>query len=102
MLQALDGPSKQDILVVTTAAVSEVKLDTEPLPARKVITLQPMTSLIRVYFADEGETPTLTDVQTKGFEQPKKTIRSYEASDSQAVFIVAMGANTDVIVAERA
>lgn len=101
MYLPLDGPSKQNKISVTTATRVEVKSGTEVFSDRKVITLQPISSMIKVYFADDSETVTAANVIDKGFEHPKKSIRTYEATSRQTVYMIAIGSNTDVIVAER-
>jgi hypothetical protein len=102
MLLPLDGPTKQDSISVTTASFVEVKVGASAFSERKVITIQPLSFMIKVYFADAGETVTNSTVLNKGFEHPKKSIRSYEASESQKVYMIAVGGTTNVIVAERA
>lgn len=101
MLQPLDGPAKQDTITVDTVTPVEVKVGTEAFDERKVVTLQP-EGRIRVFFADEDSTPTQADVANKGFKQGKNTIRSYEASCTQKVYVLAESGSFDVIIAERA
>jgi hypothetical protein len=101
MLLPLDGPSKSFVIAVTDAAVSEVKAGASVFEERKVITLQG-DGKFYVYFADEGETPTTTDVSTKGFIQYKNAKESYEAAGSQAVYILADTGTVNVRGTERA
>lgn len=102
MLQPLDGPSKQDSISVTTSTAVEAKVGASALVERKVVTIQPLSGMIKVYFADNNETPTPATVLAKGFEHPKKSIRTYEASETQKIFLVAVTATTNVVIAERA
>lgn len=97
----LDGPSKQYSLSVTTGAVVEV-INTSSLDERKVVTIQPLTSDIWVYFWDGTNTPSLATVQNDGFRQFKKAMNTYEASTQQKIYIVAITATTSVRIVERA
>ena len=101
MLQPLDGPAKQDTISVDTVTPVEIKVDSEAYPERKVITIQP-EGKIRVFFADEETTVTQSMVANKGFKHGKNTIRSYEASCTQKVYILAETGSFDVIIAEMA
>jgi len=107
MLEALDGPSKQFAVTITNTVPVEVKAGASAFTERKVITLQNSkldtnTGEFYVYFADEGVIPSAGDLSTKGFIQGKNTKQSYEASGSQAVFIMAVTGSVDVRGAERA
>ena len=102
MLQPLDGPSKQFILAtVTTTTPVEVKAGAASFPERKIITLQ-ADSKFYIYFADEGETPTAGDIASKGFIQYKNAKESYEATGSQAVFVLSESGTVNIRGAERA
>lgn len=100
----LDGPSKQFVLNPTTSSVVRVKAGASEYTERKVITLQPTDGNIYVYFADYGETPTANDVSTKGFIHFKHQKDTYEASETQIVFILSAEDSDPVNVrgAERA
>lgn len=102
MFKALNGPAKHYIIAsLGTATPLEIKDGANPaFSDRKVITLQP-NDKIYVYFADEGETPNAATVSTNGFEQPKKAIHTYEASNAQSVWILSVSGTIDVKVAER-
>ena len=101
MLQPLDGPSKQYTLSITTATAVEIKDGANPvLEERKVITLQG-DGRFYVYFADEDQTPNAATVAADGFLQYRNAKETYEASSTQAVFIVAASGTVDVKVAER-
>ena len=102
MLQPLDGPSKQFILAaVTTTTPVEVKAGATSFAERKIITLQ-ADSKFYIYFADEGETPTAGDITSKGFIQYKNAKESYEATGSQAVFVLSEVGTVNIRGAERA
>lgn len=102
MLQALDGPSAQDAITVTNSTVVEIKVGAQALDERKVITLQ-TDGKIRVFFGDGGSAPSVSDVLNKGLKQGKNTIRTYEASALQDMYMISdTGANVEVIVIERA
>ena len=102
MLQPLDGPSKpfklSSVGVVTPV---EVFASGSSFPERKVITLQ-SDGKFYIYFADEGETPSAATVAANGFIQYKNAKESYEASGSQAVFVLAVTGTVDIRGAERA
>lgn len=101
MFQPLDGPSKQTKLSVTTSTPVEVKVGSSPLAERKAITMQPDGNM-KVYFADEGETPSAATVLNNGFNHFKNTKETYEASDEQVIFILSASGTIDVVIAERA
>lgn len=103
MLQPLDGPSLQNVILVDSVTVKEVKIGAFAMVERKVITLQP-DDKIRVYFGDsDAAAPSAAIVLTNGFKHHKNTIRSYEASSTQPIYILSdTGASVNVIVAERA
>lgn len=102
MLQALDGPSKSfKLSSVGVATPVEVYASGSAFEERKVITLQ-SDGKFYVYFADEGETPNAATVSANGFIQYKNAKESYEASGSQAVFVLALSGTVDIRGAERA
>jgi len=101
MFQPLDGPADQGIISVDTVTVKEVKIGGSALAERKVITIQPTDGKIRVYFGD-GTTPTAGTVATDGFLHFNKAKETYEATDSQQVWILAEAGTVSVNVAERA
>ena len=98
----LDGPSKQFALSVGSSTPVEVKAGATAWTARKVVTLQPLDGDIYVYFADQGETPNASTISTKGFLHYKYQKDTYEASDTQAIWLVSTSGNVDVRGAERA
>jgi len=102
MFQPLDGPSKQYTLSVGVGAVVEIKpVAGSPLAERKLVTLQSEDGKFRVYFGD-GTTPSVGDVSTDGFLQFKTAKDDYEASDTQALWVISESGTINIIVAERA
>lgn len=102
MLLPLDGPSVQDTVSVTTATVVEAKIGASALSERKVVTLQPRTSKLYVYFGAEGVTPNAATVAADGFIVFKNAIQSFEASESQKIFLLSVSVTNTVVIAERA
>ena len=102
MFSPLDGPSAQDRVAVTTSVVKELKIGSIALDDRQVITIQPIDGHIWVYFGDGVTTPTAATVSTKGFKHVKMAKESYEASNTQKVYIVADSGTVNVTFAERA
>ena len=101
MYQPLDGPSLQNSVSVDSTTVQKLPSGSE-LTERKVITIQPLDGKIWVYFGDGSTTPSAATVAADGFEHGKKAIQTYEASDSQPIFILAQSGTVDVRYAERA
>ena len=102
MILPLDGPSAQFAVALTSSTAVEVKDGANPaMSERKVVTILPIDGKIYIYFGDTVSTPTASDVKTKGFPHPKGAMRSYEAADTQDVWIVADTGTVDVRVAER-
>ncbi len=102
MLQPLDGPSKQfKLSSVGTATPIEVKAGVSSFGERKVVTLQG-NGKFYIYFADEGEVPNAATVSANGFWQGKNSKESYEASGSQAIYVLAFTGTVDIVGAERA
>jgi hypothetical protein len=102
MLQPLDGPSKSfKLSSVGTVTPVEVFATGSAFAERKVITLQ-SDGKFYIYFADEGEVPDAATVSANGFIQYKDAKESYEASGSQAVFVLAVSGTVDIRGTERA
>lgn len=101
MFDPLDGPAKQGSLSVGVGAVVVAKVGANSYPDRKVITLQP-TGKVYVYFADDNETPSTTDVSTKGFTQYKNAKESYEVGEKQIIYLLSVSGTILVKIAERA
>jgi len=103
MLLPLDGPSKQYSLTVGTSTVLEVLKPTESvLEERKVVTIQPLDQSIYVYFGDGSGTPSPAVMAADGFFHFKKAKETYEAADSQEIYILSVNGSGSVIIAERA
>jgi hypothetical protein len=101
MYQKLDGPATQFSVTLTSSTVVEVKAGANAMIGRQVITILPLDGKIWVYYGDGDNTPSASDVKTKGFPQFKHAKETYEASETQPIFIVADDANVDVRIAER-
>lgn len=101
MLMPLDGPSKQFSITLTSSVVVEVKITTA-LEERKVITIQPLDADIWVYFGDGINVPNVATVAADGFKHFKKAKESYEASNTQPIYILSTNASNDVRLVERA
>lgn len=94
MFQPLDGPSVQDTISVTTSQV-EAKVGASPLTERKVVTIQPLDGQVRVTFVSGT-------VATKGLLIRKEQVASFEASESQSIYLITTSGTTTVVVIERA
>lgn len=102
MFLALDGPSSQIKLSVTTSVVTEVKAGTYALEERQVVTIQPLDSNIYLYYSDNSGTPTTQTVSTNGFLLYRNGLYTIEAKSSQELYILASDSTTNVVIAERA
>lgn len=104
MLQPLDGPSKQYKVAINTTTVRKIEevVSGGAYGERKVITLQPLDGRIRVYFGDGINTPSTATMLSDGILQYKNSKESYEAAESQDVYILADSGTVNVIVVERA
>jgi hypothetical protein len=91
MLESLDGPAVQDKVIVTTVEV-EAKVGLTAFLDRKVVTIQPLTGKVLVTF----------EAGKDGLEIFNKQMMTFEASDTQPLYIKAFSGSVDVIVAERA
>lgn len=101
MFLPLDGPSLQDQESVTDSVVFRVRVGSSELSERDVVTIMPIDGKIWVFFGDNVNVPSAAEVKSKGFLQPKGSMRSYEASSSQEIYIVADDGTVDVRYAER-
>jgi hypothetical protein len=97
----LDGPSLQGQHTLTTSTVFRVKVGSLEMEERDVVTIQSLTGNIWVFFGDEINVPTSSDVRDKGFMQVKNTIASYEAGTKQQIYILADTITCDIRFAER-
>lgn len=101
MYSPLDGPSIHGVLSVGVGSVVEAKVGASPFEDRKVVSLQPAGKIF-VYFANDGETPSISDVQNKGFEHFKDSLQTYEAGQKQKLFLLSASGTINVRIAERA
>lgn len=102
MFLPLDGPSIQNTLSVGTVTPVEARIGAAPLAERKVVTVQPITGKCYVYFAAEGETPSAANMVAKGFVHFKNQRESYEAGDTQKLWLLSLSGTINIVVAERA
>lgn len=100
MFQPLDGPSLQNKITINSSTVTEIKIGSDALSERQAITLQPNGN-IKVYFGDGTTTPSSSTVQTNGLNHFKNAKETYEAGESQKVYMLSISGNVDVIVVER-
>lgn len=98
--RALDGPSLQNNLSVTTSTVQELRAGAEPYEFRQVITFEPSED-IYLYFGEDDTVPSTADVQNSGFTYTSESIFTVEASKRQRVYILAITATATVRFAER-
>lgn len=101
MLQPLDGPSKSDNVNVGAVTPVEVKKGATAFEDRKVVTIQP-DGLLYVYLSDDNETPSAATITASGFKHYKGALRSYEASASQAVWVISDTGTINIRFSERA
>lgn len=101
MLQPLDGPATQDTLTLTSATVQEARVGGSAFSERKVVTLQ-ADQKFYVYFGDGTSTPSAATVAADGIEIAKSAIASFEASDKQPLFVLAVSTTANLKVVERA
>lgn len=94
MLFPLDGPSEQGVLAVSTTEV-EAKIGASPFLERKVVTIQPLDGRVRVLFKSGV-------AATSGLLVFKNQIVSFEASETQPVYLITESGTTNVVVVERA
>lgn len=97
----LDGPSLQDQANVTDSVVFRVKSGSSEMEGRSVVTILPMDGMVWVFFGDGVNVPSAANVKAKGFPHYKSSLRTYEASESQEMYIVADTGTVDVRYAER-
>ena len=101
MLQPLDGPAKQFSITVDTVTVQELKSGATPLEERKVVTVQ-AEGKVYIYFGDESGTPSAATVAADGFIHFKNGKESYEASDTQKLYALAVAGSVKIRAADRA
>jgi len=98
---SLDGPAKQFSVLVDTVTVVELKKDAAPLEERRVVTVQ-ADGKIYIYFGDEGVFPNAATVASDGFIHFKNGKETYEATDTQSLYVLAVTGSVTVRAAERA
>lgn len=101
MIEALDGPSKQFLKSIDSITPVEVQDGGSALSDRKVVTMQGDAKFY-VYLCGDNETPSATDISTKGFIQYKNAKESYEAGEEQTIYILSISGTCNVRIAERA
>lgn len=102
MFSPLDGPATQGTLSVTTSTVQEAKTGASRLNDRQVVTIQANKDLY-IYFGDDTVgAPSSSTVQNDGFRQPKDSIQTYEAGDTQPIYILSASGTASVKISERA
>jgi len=101
MLQPLDGPAVQTTLTIDTVTVTEAIASGSPLDERKVVTLQG-DGRFYVYFGDGSGTPSAATVAADGITVFRNQVSSFEATNQQFIFILAVTGTVDVKVVERA
>ena len=103
MLQPLDGPSTQGTLSsVGTVTVVEAIVGGSAFPERKVVTLQGVGRFY-VYFGDlTVGAPSAATVSSDGFLVFKNAQVTYEATNQQPIYVLAVTGTVDIKIAERA
>lgn len=103
MYLPLDGPAAPAVLNIDDVTPVEVKASSNALGERKVVTIQPFTGPIYVYFADDsGSAPSAATVAAQGFLHFNKAKETYEAGEDQKLYILAVSGSVAVRIAERA
>jgi len=103
MLQPLDGPAAQTTLSANTTVVQEIKVGGSPLSARKVITVQPTSGRVYVYFGDDtASAPSAGTVSSNGIVVFKNAKETFEAGEKQPVYVLAVSGTVSVKIVERA
>ena len=101
MLYPLDGPSLHGNTSVTDSSVFRVKVGAEELVEREVVSICPIDGKIWVLFGDGQTTPTVQFVKENGFPQRKEALRTYEAANTQEIYVVADTGTVKIHFAER-
>lgn len=97
----LDGPSAQTTLTVDTTTVQEAIAGGSPLAERKVVTVQG-DGRFYVYFGDGTGAPSAATVSSDGIRLFSNQVSSFEATNQQAIYLLAVSGTVDVKVIERA
>jgi outer membrane protein assembly factor BamB len=103
MLLPLDGPSLQDSGSVDTITPVEVRVGGSTLTERKVVTIQPKNGKLYYYFVDStGATPSAATLIADGLLIFKNQIMTFEVSEQQKIFVLAVSGTVNFIMVERA
>lgn len=103
MFLSLDGPSTQDSTSVGTITPIEVKVGASPLTERKVVTIQPRDGKLYYYWVDAGgAAPSAATMVADGFTIFKNQLMSFEVSEQQKVYVLAVSGTVTFVFAERA
>lgn len=101
-IRALDGPSVQGSVTVTSATVQEAKVGGSALLKRKALTLR-ADQKIYVYFGDDSASaPNAATVSSDGVQLFKNELVTFEAGEKQPVYLLAVSSTASVKVVERA
>jgi hypothetical protein len=95
MFMPLDGPSSQDLITISDSSQTEIKVGASVLSERKVVTIQPFGGDIRVFFVSGLDLD-------HGLLIKNKEKATFEASDSQDLYMISVSGTIDVVVIERA
>ena len=103
MFLPLDGPSAQDSTSVGIVTPFEVKVGVSALTERKVVTIQPRDGKLYYYWVDVGGVaPSAATMVADGFIIFKNQIMSFEVSEQQKVYVLAVTGTVTFVFAERA
>lgn len=100
MFQPLDGPASHDTISVDTVTVVEAKIGASPLEERKVLTIQP-TDKLYIYWGDGNGAPSAATVAADGITLFKNGVYTFEAGESQSIYMLSVSGTIDVKVVER-
>lgn len=95
MFLPLDGPAAQDLISVGDVSQVEIKVGASALTERKVVTIQPFGGKLRIFFVSGLNTD-------HGLLLVNKEKATFEASESQTMYMISESGTIDVLVIERA
>lgn len=101
MYEPLDGPSAQLKVTLSSGTALEVKVGSQTLEDRKVVSIQPNQD-IKVYFGDGVNIPSASTVVNNGLDHYRNQLSTYEAGARQPVFIAISSGSASVVIIERA
>jgi len=103
MLLPLDGPSLQDSSSVGTVTPVEIKVGGSVLTERKVVTVQPKDGKLYYYFVDStGAAPSAATMVADGLLIFKSQLMTFEVSEQQKIFVLAVTGTVNFVMVERA